>query len=212
MPGLLESNFVEQPSAGCGAALPGIEVPSHEGRVVLPDAPARFMDAGSAADGADLRADIGVKGGFEETLLGWSGVEGHSSLFVVIRHLGVEGSGGTADRVGMGPGSKRPRTATPSQDLQFHYIRGVKGMPSAPSIRRGGLRASGCRPVPTGSREVPSAGYRVQGVLRLTLRTVSESRTAGYRVQGVLRLTLRTSGLKTYILASTPTFMALRVN
>ncbi len=110
------ADFVEQPGAGCGAGLPGIAVPGQEGRVVLPGAPARFMDVGlrppkgfgpqvgGAADGVAALGDIGVKGGFEETRrggLGSSGVEGHSSSIVVIRRLGVERLGGTANRVGM---------------------------------------------------------------------------------------------------------------
>ncbi len=80
-----------------GSASSPQAVPGQEGRVVLPGAPARFMDVGGAADGADTLVDIGVKGSFEETRrggLGGSGVEAHSRSRVVICRLGVEGSAG----------------------------------------------------------------------------------------------------------------------
>ncbi len=58
---MLKTNLVEQPSVASGVALPSIAVPCQEGGVVLPEAPARFMDVGGTADGADALGDIGVK-------------------------------------------------------------------------------------------------------------------------------------------------------
>ncbi len=79
VPGLLETNLVEQPGDGSSVPFPGIPVPRQKGGAVLPDAPARFMDVGGAADGADVLGNIGVNGRFKKSLLGRRGVEGHWS-------------------------------------------------------------------------------------------------------------------------------------
>jgi hypothetical protein len=127
VPGFLKADFVEQPSVGCGAVLPGIAVPGQEGWVVLPGAPARFMDAGGAADGADSFGDIGIKGRLEETLLGGCGVEGHWWSCVVNRHLGVQGCGGTGQRLEMAAGNKSPRIANPPMTSPISLYRGRQG-------------------------------------------------------------------------------------
>ncbi len=197
------SRFGKLPSACSGQAPQA--VPGQEGRVVLPGAPARFMDVGGAADGADALGDIGVKGGpppeglppaptagqagsgpqggFEQTRrggLGWSGVEGHSCQWPVAGDKRP-----VASDQGQATGGKRPATR---EQRPFGFAHRSETSGSKTQGLRGGQEAdAGKLPhsissfiVSGASREcrVPGAECWVQGAAP-SRRGVGKCRVSG---------------------------------